>query len=95
MLTESKGETYNDKEVIVYSRKNILKRIETPTNFENLHEFKLNPCNCDISDLDMCITLRKGVRCRTQYPIYNSVAYDHLSSFFCAFVSKLSDEEIP
>ena len=48
------------------------------------------------SQLDVPITLRKGVRTRTtRYPLSHYVSYDKLSSFFSCFMSNLSTVEIP
>ena len=43
----------------------------------------------------MPIALRKGVRSCTQHPISNFISYDRLSSKYHAFVTNLSNIEIP
>ena len=43
----------------------------------------------------MSIALRKGVRSCTQHPISNFISYDRLSSKYHAFVTNLSNIEIP
>ncbi|PON37602.1 hypothetical protein PanWU01x14_318830 [Parasponia andersonii] len=48
-----------------------------------------------MNDLDLPIALRKGVRSCTQHPISRYVYYDHLSPLARAFISNISDVEIP
>ena len=49
----------------------------------------------DLSDVDVPIALRKGIRSCTQHPISNFVGYDHLSQSVKALVTHLSDIEVP
>ncbi|PON36693.1 hypothetical protein PanWU01x14_326280, partial [Parasponia andersonii] len=49
----------------------------------------------EFGDLDISIALRKGVRSCTQYLISHYISYDHLSPPARAFVTNLSDVEIP
>ena len=46
-------------------------------------------------DLDLPITVRKGVRSCTQYPISNFISYDSLSPSYITFLSSLNSISIP
>ena len=46
-------------------------------------------------DLDIPIALRKGVKSCTQHPIPNFISYDRLSPRYYAFVTNMSNVEIP
>ena len=49
--------------------------------------------SCD--DLNLPIACRKGIRSCTKHPMSNFMSFDHLSSSFTAFISQLSNVEIP
>ena len=91
----------------VYSRKCIIPDTLMPCHeitLEIMHESGLEnssspshsslPIDLVLSDLDLSITLRKGVRSYTIHPISNFVSYHKLSSSFLAFTSHLSSIEI-
>ncbi|RVW30881.1 Retrovirus-related Pol polyprotein from transposon TNT 1-94 [Vitis vinifera] len=65
-------------------------RSESPSN--SIQETKVYDTP---NDLYMPIALRKGVRSCTQHPISNFISYDRLSSKYHAFVTNLSNIEIP
>ena len=49
----------------------------------------------DLSDLEVPIALRKGIRNCTKYPIARQISYDGLSNSHRAFISALDEEQIP
>lgn len=97
------GETQQQQELRVYSRRNNPQRVEEPVHRQHCQETELNegiqPQNTvlkpEIADLDVPIALRKGIRSCAQYPISNYVTYDRLSPSLRAFVTNLSGVQIP
>lgn len=51
--------------------------------------------NTALTDLDMPIALRKGVRSCTQHPIGTHISYNKLSQGYKAFVTSLDNIQIP
>ena len=49
----------------------------------------------DLNELDIPIALRKGTTSCTKHPISNFLGYSHLSKPLQAFVSRLSETNIP
>ncbi|KAG6513861.1 hypothetical protein ZIOFF_024198 [Zingiber officinale] len=49
----------------------------------------------NMNELDLPVAVRKGVRSCTQHPISNHVSYSRLSPSYHAFVSQLSNHDIP
>ncbi|KAH9796154.1 retrovirus-related pol polyprotein from transposon RE1 [Citrus sinensis] len=77
------GETQQQQELRVYSRRNNPQRVEESVHRQHCQETELNEA------------LRKGIRSCAQYPISNYVTYDRLSPSLRAFVTNLSGVQIP
>jgi len=98
-----------NKEVIVYSRQKTQKGLEDSITSKPAQETDLSsrptmdegnaPISLEnfdvLDDLDQPIALRKGKRQCTQHPINNFVSYEKLSPKYKAFVSTLSNIQIP
>lgn len=97
----------NDKELRVYTRRQKSREeMELRTLPEQLRESDPSSINSDLSpgntipetpsnDLDIPIAVRKCVRTCTQHPICNFASYKGLSLNYHAFVTNLSNIEIP
>ena len=100
-ISQPGGDTQQRPELRVYTRRKNNQVEENLMDTEQGHESKLNTSTQSlgvspvIDDLDIPITLRKGVRSSTQHPISNYVTYGHLSSSAQSFVANLSEVEIP
>ena len=53
------------------------------------------PCSSLDINLDILITIRKGVRTYTQHPLANFISFYQLKSTYKAFTTNLSLEPIP
>lgn len=80
---------------LTYSRKKNPKGSEKPDTSQCQESEPKSGTNTNVSDLDLPIAVRKGVRSCTSHPISNFVAYDHLSSSIQALVSNLASVEVP
>lgn len=88
------GDSQQQPDLRVYSRKNVSRRIENIVDLSPCHESEPNS-STEVSELDYPIALRKGVRSCTQHPISNYVFYNHFSPSLKAFISNMSEEKIP
>ena len=96
-------------ELQVYSRKKVVKDIETPTpsthgqltepnsdpNDQNSSNTITDTNMTVLNDLDVPITFQKGVRSCTTHPIVDFVSYEILSPQFRAFTAIFSKIDIP
>jgi len=74
-------------------------QIPEPTETHQGNTFSVPPhldsSNQEITDINLPIVVRKGVRSGTQHPIGNFVSYDRLSSNYRAFETTLDNTQIP
>jgi hypothetical protein len=90
------------EELKVYSRRHKAKTIpdatcqtSDPGSSTTPSTFDMNSVVPVVNDTSLPIAQRKGVRSCTHHPVCNFVSYQHLSSPYRSFVSKLSSVSVP
>ncbi|XP_073129675.1 uncharacterized protein [Henckelia pumila] len=93
---ETGGEVIPERELLVYSRR----KPQATKDIVNSKHSQVNepiedPQSGTVSNINIPITIRKGVRSCTQHPISKCVSYSNLSSSFRTFTVSLSSIKIP
>ena len=108
-ISKTPSKTVQNNEFIVYTRRN--KKTQEDNEYQphstTVQESDQNstptetlsgntePKHSEFDDLDLPIAVRKGVRSCTNHPITNFISYEKLSPRYRAFVTSLTDIQIP